>query len=40
LEQLFKAVNAKVRGHYQYYGVTDNTRGVRKFRCRPNSCCL
>lgn len=26
LEQIFKTVNAKLRGHYQYYGVTDNTR--------------
>lgn len=27
----FKTVNAKLRGHYQYYGVTDNTREVKAF---------
>lgn len=32
LEQLIKAVNAKIRGHYQYYGVTDNTREVKNFQ--------
>lgn len=32
LEQLIKAVNAKLRGHYQYYGVTDNTREVKNFQ--------
>lgn len=26
---LIKKVNQKLRGHYQYYGVTDNTRGVK-----------
>lgn len=34
LERLFKAVNAKLRGHYQYYGVTDNTREVKNFLTR------
>lgn len=29
LELLFKTINAKLRGHYQYYGVTDNTREVK-----------
>ena len=24
LEWIFKMINAKLRGHYQYYGVTDN----------------
>ena len=24
LEWIFRMVNAKLRGHYQYYGVTDN----------------
>ena len=24
LKQLFEKVNMKLRGHYQYYGVTDN----------------
>ncbi|WP_274602203.1 group II intron maturase-specific domain-containing protein [Blautia wexlerae] len=31
LESIFKTVNAKLRGHYQYYGVTDNTREVKNF---------
>ena len=31
LELIFKTVNAKLRGHYQYYGVTDNTRDVKNF---------
>ena len=31
LERIFKTVNAKLRGHYQYYGVTDNTREVKNF---------
>ena len=31
LEQLIKTINAKLRGHYQYYGVTDNTREVKNF---------
>ena len=34
LEQIFKTVNAKLRGHYQYYGVTDNTREVKNFLIR------
>ena len=31
LEQIFKTVNAKLRGHYQYYDVTDNTREVKNY---------
>lgn len=31
LELIFKTVNAKLRGHYQYYGVTDNVREVKNF---------
>jgi hypothetical protein len=31
LEQIFKTINAKLRGHYQYYGVTDNTKDVKNF---------
>ncbi|WP_347501039.1 group II intron maturase-specific domain-containing protein [Clostridium sp. chh4-2] len=31
LEAIFKTVNAKLRGHYQYYGVTDNTREVKNY---------
>lgn len=26
---MFKTVKAKLRGDYQYYGVTDNTREVK-----------
>lgn len=34
LELIFKTINAKLRGHYQYYGVTDNTREVKNYlRC-------
>ena len=33
LEWIFKTINAKLRGHYQYYGVTDNTREVKVFLC-------
>ena len=31
LEWIFKTVNAKLRGHYQYYGVTDNTRELHAY---------
>ena len=31
LELIFKTVNAKLRGHYQYYGVIDNVREVKNF---------
>ena len=30
--ELFKKINQKLRGHYQYYGVTDNTRGVKSYQ--------
>ena len=33
LEDIFKTINAKLRGHYQYYGVTDNTREIKAFQC-------
>ena len=32
LELIFKTVKAKLRGHYHYYGVTDNTREVKNFQ--------
>lgn len=32
LGELFKKINQKLRGHYQYYGVTDNTRGVKSYQ--------
>lgn len=31
LEKIFKTINTKLRGHYQYYGVTDNTKEVKNF---------
>lgn len=31
LGEIFKTINAKLKGHYQYYGVTDNTSGVSSF---------
>lgn len=31
--ELMKTVTAKLRGHFAYYGVTDNTRGIRRFAC-------
>lgn len=31
LEYIMKMINMKLRGHYQYYGVTDNTVEVKKF---------
>ncbi len=31
LEELFKRINQKLRGHYQYYSVTDNIKCVQKF---------
>ena len=32
LAWIFGIINAKLRGHYQYYGVTDNTREVKNYR--------
>jgi group II intron reverse transcriptase/maturase len=29
--ELIKKINQKLRGHYQYYGVTDNTRSVKSY---------
>lgn len=31
LELIFETLNAKLRGHYQYYGVTDNTRETKLY---------
>ncbi|WP_428868075.1 reverse transcriptase domain-containing protein [Clostridium sediminicola] len=31
VEILIKKINQKLRGHYQYYGVTDNTRSVKSY---------
>jgi hypothetical protein len=30
--ELIKKINQKLRGHYQYYGVTDNTRSVKSYQ--------
>jgi RNA-directed DNA polymerase len=29
--QLIKELNRKLIGHYNYYGITDNTPGIKKF---------
>ena len=31
---LIKKINQKLRGHYQYYGVTDNTKSVKSFQSK------
>ena len=31
VQTIWPQVNAKLRGHYQYYGVTDNTEGIRRY---------
>lgn len=31
IAKIFKTVSAKLRGHYQYYGVTDNTKCIESF---------
>jgi len=30
-KELWKRVQAKLRGHYNYYGVTDNLRGIARY---------
>lgn len=32
VSEIIKKINQKLRGHYQYYGVTDNTRNVKSFQ--------
>jgi len=32
--ELIKQVNAKLVGHYHYYGVTDNSNAIRAFGYR------
>lgn len=32
VRELIKRINLKLRGHYQYYGVTDNTRSVKGYQ--------
>ena len=31
VKDLIKKINQKLRGHYQYYGVTENTRSVKSY---------
>lgn len=31
LKEIFEKVNLKLRGHYHYYGITDNTKMIRRF---------
>ena len=31
VKEIIKKINQKLRGHYQYYGVTDNTKGVKNY---------
>lgn len=31
LGQIFKTINAKLQGHYQYYAVTDNIKEVKNY---------
>jgi len=32
VELMIAKINQKLRGHYQYYGVTDNTKSVKSFQ--------
>jgi len=32
VKEIVKRINQSLRGHYQYYGVTDNTRSLERFR--------
>jgi group II intron reverse transcriptase/maturase len=32
IKELWKAVRSKLSGHYRYFGITDNYRGLRCFR--------
>jgi len=31
-KELWEAIKAKLRGHYSYYGVSDNLPGIKRFR--------
>lgn len=31
IPEIWKTLGAKLRGHYQYYGVTDNFRGISRY---------
>ena len=32
LKDIMERINQSLRGHYQYYGVTDNTRSLERFK--------
>jgi hypothetical protein len=32
ISEIFNIVAAKLRGHYRYYGITDNSTMIEKFR--------
>ena len=32
-KELWETAKAKLRGHYAYYGITDNSQGIRRFAC-------
>jgi len=40
LSALIDAINAKLRGHYLYYGITFNFRGISWFYLHAKSCLL
>lgn len=31
VSETVKQINVKLMGHYRYYGITDNTKGIRQF---------
>jgi len=31
VKEMIQTINQKLRGHYQYYGVTDNIKGIRNY---------
>jgi group II intron reverse transcriptase/maturase len=33
LRELWKALEAKLRGHYQYYGISGNYQGINRYYC-------
>lgn len=35
VNDMIEKINVKLRGHYQYYGITDNSYSLNKFK----NCC-
>ena len=31
ISTMFAAINSKLRGHYQYYGITDNSASINTY---------